>query len=51
MCASAINMNGSTHIYSVKTKSQSGNIEVKYTMTTQKAKAKRKSARDLRNLI
>ena len=35
MCASAINMNESKHIYSVKIKSQSGNIEVKYTMTTQ----------------
>ena len=39
------------HIYSVKAKSQAGNIRVKYIMTTKKAKAERKSARDLRNLI
>ena len=39
------------HIHSVKAKSQAGNIRVKYVMTTKKAKAERKSARDLRNLI
>ena len=35
------------HIYSVKAKSQAGHIGVKYIMTTQKAKAKRKSVRGL----
>ena len=39
------------HIYSVKAKSQAGNIRVKYIMTTKKAKAERKSAKDIRNLI
>ena len=39
------------HIYSVKATSQAGYIRVKYIMTTQKAKAERKSARDLTNLI
>ena len=37
------------HIYSVKAKSQTGDIRVKYLMRTQKGQAKRKSARDLRN--
>ena len=35
------------HICSVKAKVQAGNITVKYIMTTQKAKAERKSARDI----
>ena len=40
------------HIYSVKAKSQAGNIRGKYVMTTQrKAKTERKYARDIRNLI
>ena len=39
------------HIYSIKAKSQAGNIWVKYRMTIQKAKAERKSARDLKNLF
>ena len=46
------------HIYSVyrvyivyKAKSQAGNIRVKYIMKHKKAKAERKSARNLRSLI
>ena len=38
------------HIYSVKAKSQAGNIWVKYIMITQKDQSKRKPARDLRDL-
>ena len=39
------------HIYSVKAYSQTGNIRVKYIRQLKKAKAERKSARDIRNLI
>ena len=42
MYAPKINMNGSTHIYSVKAKSQAGNIRVKYIMTTQKGQSRKK---------
>ena len=38
------------HIYSVKAKSQVGNIWVKGIMTIQKGQAERKSARDLKIL-
>ena len=38
------------HTYSVKAKSKADNIRVNYIMIIQKAKADRKSARDLRNL-
>ena len=38
------------HIYSIKAKSQAGNIWVKVIMTTLKAKAIRYSAKDLKNL-
>ena len=40
------------HLYSVKAKSKTGNMWVKHTIQWQhkKAKAKRKSARDLKNL-
>ena len=39
------------NIYSVKAKSQAGNIRVKYIMTTQKDQSRKKSARDIMNLI
>ena len=39
------------HIYSVKAKSQAGNVRVKYIMTTQKGQSQKKSARDIRDLI
>ena len=38
-------------IYSVKAKSQAGNRRFKYIMTTKKDQSRKKSARDLRNLI
>ena len=38
------------HIYSVKAKSQAGNICVKDIMTTRKDQSERKSAWDLKNL-
>ena len=39
------------HTYSVKAKSQAGNKGVKYIMATQKGQSRKKSARNLRNLI
>ena len=41
MYALKINMNGITQ-YSVKAKSQEGNIRVKYIMTTQKGQSQKK---------
>ena len=38
------------HIYSIKTKSQAGNTWVKDRMTTQKTKANRTLAKNLKNL-
>ena len=39
------------HTYSVKAKNQAGNKRVKYIMATQKGQSRKKSVRDIRNLI
>ena len=39
------------HIYSVKAKSQAGNIRVKYIMTTQKGQSRKKINLGIMNLI
>ena len=36
-------MNGSRYIYSVKAKSQAGNIRIKYIMTTQKGQSRKEN--------